>query len=132
MLLEVVLARFAAEGVGPDVVFGLFVDTAAVDVVGAESHSFLFDAARFEPGSVVTSMGRGSGCCGAPDDSDSVGTEVAAVAARLAEVTGRLAEVTARLAEVTVSGVTRNGVLKSDSIGGCGCVSGAASSPCGS
>jgi hypothetical protein len=107
-----VLARFA------DVVFGLFEAAGVLDAVGADSLSFLFDAARFGPGSEVTSMGRGSGCCGALEDKESVGTEVAALAARVVEV--------------TVSDVTRNGVLKSDSIGGCWCISGAASSPCGS
>ena len=118
VLLELILARFAAEGVGPDVVFGLFVAAGAVDAVGTDSLSFLFDAVRFDTGSVVTSTGRGSGCCcGVLDagvDMDTDGTEVA------------------RVVEVTMSDVTRNGVLKSDSIGGCGCISGAASSPCGS
>ena len=119
-LVEVVLTRFAVEGVCPDVVSGLFVDAGPV---GVDSLSFLFDTVRFGPGSAVTPIGRGSGFCGGPDAGvdrgrDSVETEVAAVAARLVEV--------------TLSDVMRNGVLKSDSMGCCGCISDAASSPCGS
>lgn len=121
MLFEVVLARFEAEGADPDVVFGFFVDAGPVDAVETDSLSFLFEAARFGPDSAVTSAGRGSDCCGVLDagvDRDNVGRDVAALAATVVEV--------------TMSDVTRNGVLKSDSIGCCGCISGVASSPCGS
>jgi len=68
-MLEVVLARFAAEGVGPAVGFGLCVAAGVLDGVGADSLSFLFGAVRFRFGSATTiTAGRESGCCGALDD----------------------------------------------------------------